>query len=907
MQAEELLFAESLIPEDRWAALVQVLNHGKKTDRERGTALLVPLLRKAPTKRSAYLSIFFKTDGDPRERVVTNAIKDEFPQVVDQLEEEKARLVVHLAHERAIRLRDRTVALVTIADTVLMRYRAEKERRGLLDFDDLIVKTRSLLARVESAWVHYKLDLGIDHLLIDEAQDTSPAQWDIITKLVAEFTAGAGARGMLKRSIFAVGDDKQSIFSFQGAAPDTFDKMRREFQRGHDDAELPFASLKFGFSFRSVQVVLSAVDTVFGREPAYRGLSSDPVPTVHSAVRDAAPGLVELWPLVEPTEKEEPEAWDAPFDKTSQTSPRVVLAQRIAKAINKWIARGVLVGDDKSRRPVRPGDILILVRQRGALFEAIIRALKNAHIPVAGADRLVLTEHIAVMDLLALADAVLLPQDDLSLATVLKSPLFGLTEDELFALAHGRVGTLRAELRAKHPTVAARLDAVAARAQEVSPFSWFAELLGTNLLTPGGGRKAIVSRLGLEANDAIDEFLNLTLDYESREIATLQGFVTWLRRTSADIKRDMEMVRDEVRVMTVHGAKGLEAPLVILTDTTSDPAGPGQLRRRLLPLAARDAPPDTPDRLIWVPNKDADVAVTLAAREADTTAARNEHRRLLYVAMTRAADRLIVCGDIGVKTMPPGCWYQLVEQALTASGELTEHPADYGDGAVRQFRKTPVADECRAPTDVPEQLGLFPAWLRRDAPTEPSRRVLTPSSDDIATTIPEKKSDNRKIAMQRGIAAHRLLQSLPNVPSDQRRARAEAFLARSAKELAPEERGRILDQVLALLGDARFASLFGPNSRGEVPIVGRLLCRVMAAAISNRPSRPTSGGRRHKSGSPISKRIALHRRPAKVPDALRRQLADIPIHANARYTQTSSSLRALVWTQVPELMVIPVG
>ena len=213
-------------------------------------------------------------------------------------------------------------------------------------------------------------------------------------------------------------------------------------------------------------VVLGAVDTVFSQEIAYRGLSIDTVRTVHKAVRDAAPGLVELWPLVEPDGNGEPEAWDAPFDITSQASPRAVLAQRIAKAIKEWMARGVLVGDDKERHPVRAGDILILVRQRGALFEAIIRALKNAHIPVAGADRLVLTEHIAVMDLLALADAVLLPQDDLALATVLKSPLFGFTEEDLFALAHGRSGTLRAELRVKHPAVAARLDAVAARAQE---------------------------------------------------------------------------------------------------------------------------------------------------------------------------------------------------------------------------------------------------------------------------------------------------------------------------------------------------------------------------------------------------------------------------------------------------------
>jgi ATP-dependent helicase/nuclease subunit A len=903
-QLEEKLFSQAVVPPERWPALIDILAHGSDTDRKHGRNLAIAATATGTARREAYLLVYLNKDRTQRKAIVTKAIREKFPAVFEKMAQEQQRVIALLARQRAVALRDRTVALVTIADTVLARYRAEKDRRGLLDFEDLIVKTRSLLARVESAWVHYKLDLGIDHLLIDEAQDTSPAQWDIITKLVAEFTAGAGARGTLKRSIFAVGDDKQSIFSFQGAAPDTFDEMRRQFEREHAAAELPFVPLRFVFSFRSVPVVLGAVDTVFSQEAAYTGLSVDEVKTVHSAVREKAPGLVELWPLVEPEGKDEPEAWDAPFDTTSQASPRVVLAQRIATAIGTWRARSVLIGDDDKRHPVRPGDILILVRQRGALFEAIIRALKNAHIPVAGADRLVLTEHIAVMDLLALADAVLLPQDDLALATVLKSPLFGFSEENLFQLAHGRNGTLRAELRVKHSDVAARLDAVAARAGEVSPFSWFAELLGTGLLTSGGARKAFLARLGHEANDPIDEFLNLTLDYESREIATLQGFVTWLRRTSADIKRDMEMVRNEVRVMTVHGAKGLEAPLVILADTTSEPAGPAQHRRRLLSLAARDAPPGTPDRLIWVPNKDADVDVTANARDAETIAAENEHRRLLYVAMTRAADRLIVCGEIGKRNPPNGCWYQLVEQALTASGELTEQPAAYGDGMVRQFRKSPDTDECGKP-DTPQAAAadLAPAWLRHDAPSEPRRRTLTPSSDDAASFIPAKNADNRRLAMQRGVVAHRLLQSLPNVAPERRRTSAEAYLARAAKDFAPDERATILDQTLALINDARFATLFGPGSRGEVPIVGRLACRSGALAVTGQVDRLIVTETEvwiadFKTNRPPPRGIA------EVPPAYVRQLSIY--RAVLAQIYPGLTIRcALIWTEVPDLMELP--
>ena len=320
-----------------------------------------------------------------------------------------------------------------------------------------------------------------------------------------------------------------------------------------------------------MQVVLDAVDHVFRQPAAYAGLSADEAPTAHTAVRAHEPGFVEIWELIEPEEKEKVEEWDAPFDTTSETSPRAKLARMIAGAIRTWIARGDEVGTSGDRRRVRPGDILVLVRQRGPLFEAIIRALKDAAIPVAGADRLILTEHIAVMDLLVLADALLLEQDDLALATVLKSPLFGISEPELFDLAWKREGSLRAALRERQPDIARRLDTLAIRARGETPFGFYATLLGAE-----HGRKQFLARLGAEANDALDEFLNLALAYERHETPSLQGFVAWMRTASADVKRDMEIARDEVRVMTVHGAKGLEAPIVILADTTTPPAGPPQ-------------------------------------------------------------------------------------------------------------------------------------------------------------------------------------------------------------------------------------------------------------------------------------------------------------------------------------------
>ena len=405
-------------------------------------------------------------------------------------------------------------------------------------------------------------------------------------------------------------------------------------------------------SFRSCESVLSAVDLVFKDiGPSVTSDSQGGIPP-HIALPDAQPGLVEIWETIKPEKREPIEGWDAPFDTVSEVSPRVQLARRIARTVRRLIDAREPVGLE--RRPARYGDVMVLVRQRGSLFEAIIRALKNEHVEVAGADRLVLTEHIAVMDLMALADALLLPHDDLALASVLRSPLFGFSDQELFDIAADRGRkTLRTALAEhsgeKFTEANARLEALAFAARRQTPFVFFARVLGAD-----GGRRRFLARLGLEANDALDEFLNLALDYERHEAPSLQGFLAWLREARAEVKRDMEIKRDEVRVMTVHGAKGLEAPIVILADTITPPAGPRP--PRLLTLA--DGP------LIWVGRKADDVPPVQAARQVALRDAEDEYRRLLYVAMTRAADRLIVCGAEGVRGRPPGCWYDLVRGPL---------------------------------------------------------------------------------------------------------------------------------------------------------------------------------------------------------------------------------------------------
>ncbi len=590
--------------------------------------------------------------------------------------------------------------------------------------------------------------------------------------------------------------------------------MRRYFEREHQGGQRSFVFREFKHSFRSGANILAAVDAVFSDKEMAASVSSDAggFPP-HIALPEAPPGLVEIWEPVEPEKGPEIDGWDAPFDQVSETSPRVKLARRIARTVRRTVERGEPTGTEG--RALRYGDVLILVRQRGELFEAIIRALKNENVEVAGADRLMLTEHIAVMDLLVLADALLLPDDDLALATTLRSPLFGFSDDDLFALAFDRGRfSLRATLDRRagekplFKEVAALLGKLAVLAKRETPFDFYAQVLGA-----GGGRRRFLARLGPEANDALNEFLNLALEYERRETPSLQGFLAWLRQARAEVKRDMEIARDEVRVMTVHGAKGLEAPLVILADTMTPPAGPRQ--PRLLTLAG--------NAVIWAGKKANDSAAMERARQAALTEARDEYRRLLYVAMTRSADRLVVCGADGERKRPDGCWYDLIRKALDP------HLVGETDGGetVLRFRRAAVIAATAAPQRASaerEELEL-PSWLRQNAPVQAPRPMpLAPSAafaEEVARPTPSAARDRQK-ALQRGQIVHRLMQSLPDVAAPARKTALEHYLSNAGGDLSSEERGEIARHVFAILEDDRFAEVFGAASRPEVPIVGRI-------------------------------------------------------------------------------------
>jgi ATP-dependent helicase/nuclease subunit A len=888
------------LPRSLWDRAAAALSASSSADQKQAARLLDARRATDAAQVDEYLWLFLTDTKTPRDTIITNNFRRKNPDLGAKFDAEIERLKPLIEKRRALMVRDRTEALLHIATAVAANYRREKAERGLLDYDDLIDKTLALLASGAAGWVHYKLDRGVDHVLIDEAQDTSPRQWDIIAHIISEFTAGAGARDGVVRTVFAVGDEKQSIFSFQGAAPREFDARRWELKRKFEEAELKFESIPFTYSFRSGQEILKSVDYVFRDEAIYRSIHAEKTYPLHEALPDAGPSQIDLWELSVADDKQDIEGWRAPFDGLPVTSAEVKLSKRIQAEIRRLVAGGTMTGRLGDRRRLSYGDVLVLVRRRGNLFDAVIQALKHAGIPVAGADRLKLTEHIAIIDLMSLADALLLPQDDLALAVALKSPLFTLTEEELFTLASNRKGSLRSALTAhaagndRFRAALDRLEQCEQRSRAETPFAFFAWLLGGD-----GGRARILRRLGHEANDTLDEFLELALAYEKKAPASLQGFMAWLRAADTEVKRDMEISRDEVRVMTVHGAKGLEASVVIMADTTTSPSDTQRLRLIHLPRG------NGGKVVVWAGRKADDPRCVASARNAMLEETEHEYRRLLYVAMTRAADRLIIAGCMpgNRNSVRQDSWYDLVERGLARS-DLALHEIPAGDGVVKSYRRADDATPSTvAPTVVAASaLPSLPDWLRAPAaPEQAADRRLRPSdpgADETRTFRSGETVAQRARALQRGVLVHRLLQSLPDLGADRRRDLAKSYLARNAEAWTEAEREQLSEKVLALIAEPRFAAVFAPGSRAEVPIVGRLGGRLVSGQIDRLVVTPAE--------ILIVDYKTNHAPPAEAveaPAGYVRQLALYRAVLGKLYPQRTVRA-ALLWTETADLMEI---
>lgn len=612
-------------------------------------------------------------------RALPKEIHERAPELVAVYQTEQARLQALLEKQAAAALAPANRALLHVTQAFLELYANRKRQSGCMDYDDLILETHRLLKRSDqAAWVLYRLDGGIDHLLLDEAQDTSPQQWEILRLVCEEMMAGEGARDC-HRTLFVVGDEKQSIYSFQGADPAAFVTMRDRLARRLSEVNRPFREVRLTISFRSTPPVLQLVDDVFTHSAAQEGIAfgveqkrrmetrvplgqSLPEERLHhEPFRHDAPGLVECWPVEQiesqPEEEDEEDGFGAMYEAQRR------LAARITHTIRDWLARSERL--PARDRPIEAGDVMILVRRRNSLVHLLVREMKRAQVPVAGFDRMPLLDQLAVQDALAALAFSILPLDDMNLACLLRSPLGGLSDAQLFALAHGRdEQSLWERLQASEDPAFApvkeQLQEWLARAEESTPFHFL-----MHLLEAGGGRQALAARLGDETHEPLDELLQTAEKYEHMDTPSFQGFLHWLREAELEIVRETAAPGNHVRILTVHGAKGLQAPIVFLADTTSlpllhKPGAPSLHCLEGLPLMGFGLP-DLP-KPRWLTR----------AEESRHSALRQEYMRLLYVAMTRAEDRLIVTGALGSRKIDPDSWHALIASSLvrlSATGE----------------------------------------------------------------------------------------------------------------------------------------------------------------------------------------------------------------------------------------------
>ena len=825
--------AEGAGDEAGLCAAAAALAAGSITDRQRSEILAGWCA--APQQRhqmlEAYTDVYLTDEGEIRKVLITRtAASAAGCDVCAILAAEAERVKKFRDAQASAVLVEATCALARLGDALIQAYDERKRAQGALDYEDLVTKALDLLRRPGVApWVLFKLDGGLDHILIDEAQDTNPDQWEIVAALAEEFFAGESARDRT-RTIFAVGDAKQSIYSFQRADPLAFLRMRRHFEQRIAAAQQEWRVVPLEISFRSTEPVLQAIDAIFRHQAAYDGVALDGGEIRHVPARTGQAGLVELWPPVVPQPDEASDPAALPVTRSRTAEPRARLADAIAATIKGWLTCGEVL--EARGRAIRPGDVMVLVRRRKEFVGDLLRALKQRGVPVAGADRLILTEQLAVQDLMALGRFLLFPDDDLTLAAVLKGPLFAIDEDTLFDLAYGRGDAhlwdrlrSRAETNETLRRATERLSALLARADFVPPYELYAEILGAE-----GGRRALLERLGPEAEDPVEEFLALTLAYEREHVPSLQGFLRWLVAGDTEVKRDFgARPRDEIRILTVHGAKGLEAPIVFLPDTMQLPKPPEPLlwtEHENLPL--------------WRPRTDFTVPVYAAEREAVTRRQLQEYRRLLYVGLSRAQDRLYICG--WQTRVPPRetCWHALCRAGLAEiaapfafdATALIGREGWCGEGLRLAGVQTapPVLER---PTDISPARRSLPNWVREPPPPEPDPpKPLFPSRPSEA-----EPSASSPLGMagrdrfKRGLLVHRLLQSLPALPPGEREAAASRFLALPAHGLASEERDEIRHETLAVLDHPDFAAIFGPGSQAEVPLVGLVEGQVLSGQI----------------------------------------------------------------------------
>lgn len=783
-------------------------------------------------------AVFETTKGAKRAKIVPAGVAKAWPGMPDEADGFYCVLEGHKETLNKYKTYFKTASYLVMAHEIGQRYAEAKHSQGMLDFEDLIRHSKNLLTgdAGKAAWVRFKMDGHIRHIMLDEAQDTDSDQWDIVRALIDDFFTGQGQHegqnmeGALNRTFFAVGDGKQAIYRFRGAERHVFEGMLPEISQMAAPAGHQVRFVDLNTSFRSSNVILDFVDSVFSTPENRHAIDGQTEPLKHEAFHLGAGGRVEILPP-EPAQKPDRStvySWQLPLpDRRTdgEETPRMRLFNRLATRLKTLIEQQPFLATEG--RFLVPSDIMVLCRTSGHM-ELFLNALATTGVTASKTGDLELAQAPAVTDLMAVLRFLANPTDDLSLLHALRSPLFGLTNAELEQLrqrhASGRSPTYFKTLcrmpDAGFAAMASTLKNLLNQVDLATPHQLLQKTLGTsqgrgNLLWRYTG--ATDSAAAETINQALDSFLDAALDYSSKEGTSLIGFLHWFDQGGLRIKIEAGANKNAVQVMTAHASKGLQAPVVVLPETGTSFYSQSKTDHKLWRV---DGETHQDDLFLFGASEQHRTSLQSALMKAEKQRVFDDEMRLLYVALTRAQEHLIIAATAPAKE---DNWYTLMTEQIQADGEnpaWQKHP----DGTLLYQEKHLFTDAPVKPDATPEpenEAPPLPAWVQtRPEAEHRAENILAgenPGENPGENRAAQLMEGETRQKYRRGLLLHRLLEVLPGLPDDNtRRQKGRNFLAYSGTDFCSEKREQLLADALAVI--ASHPELFGEGYRPEATL-----------------------------------------------------------------------------------------